>query len=448
MFREADGNPLLEAKMPSLSTLRYLVKDEIIQRSEEGAEAAGFMERWEQARDEEELWQLYHELCALPIREDFAYGEPNDLDAIRASRDVGVRRFKMNICEEDLLDRLYGAWLGRVAGCMLGKPVEGWSYERIRQYCEGANAWPLRNYLPPESRSAPEGVPQPYTWCTLGHFSYGERDDDTDYTVLGLHIFERHGAGFTTRHVGDAWLHLLPAYQTYTAERQAYINLVNELPLEQVPVYLNPYREWIGARIRADFWGYVAPGMPEKAAEFAYRDAALSHVKNGIYGEMFAAAMIASAFATQDVQQIIQAAAAEIPANSREAEMIRDCLLWRKECRGWQEAYERLLNRYYGMYHPVHTVNNDAIVLNALLWGWPDYEQVVTIAVMQGMDTDCNGATAGSIWGAAFGAKQLPQKWIEPLHDRLVSAVFGFAENRISELAQNSLKHAVRVLTS
>ncbi|MDW8290379.1 MAG: ADP-ribosylglycohydrolase family protein [Armatimonadota bacterium] len=433
--------------MPSYETLRALVRDEIVQRGEEGADTSSFLARWEEAKDSDALWSLYHELRALPIREDFPYHEPNDLQSIRRARDAGVRRFKMVICEEDLLDRLYGAWLGRVVGCMLGKPVEGWSCERIRQYLEGADAYPLTDYLPPETRTPPEGVPQPYTWCTRGHIRAGERDDDTDYTILGLYLFERHGAGFSTRDVGDAWLHLLPAYQTYTAERQAYINLVNELPLEEVPVYLNPYREWIGARIRADFWGYAAPGCPEQAAEFAYRDAALSHVKNGVYGEMFVAAMIAAAFATQDVVEIIRAGAAEIPAQSREAEMIRDCLAWRRECRSWQEAFERLTNRYYGKYHPVHTVNNDAIVLNALLWGWPDFEKVITIAVMQGMDTDCNGATAGSIWGAAFGAKALPAKWTEPLHDTLYSAVFGFAENRISELAKRSLQQATRVLT-
>lgn len=432
--------------MPSFETLRHLVRDEIIQRGEEGADTTDYIQRWEQCTNSNALWALYHDLMNLPVRDDFPYHEPSRLPDIRASRDEGIRRFKMSICEEDLLDKLNGAWLGRVAGCMLGKPVEGWSHERIRHYLEGADAYPLCDYLPPETRTPPEGVPQPYTWCTKGYIRGGERDDDTDYTVLGLHIFEQHGANFTTRDVGNAWLHLLPAYQTYTAERQAYINLVNELPLEEVPQYLNPYREWIGARIRADFWGYVAPGCPERAAEFAYRDAALSHVKNGIYGEMFTAAMIASAFATQDVVEIIRAGAAEIPAQSREAEMIHDCLQWRRECHDWQEAFSRLLNRYYGKYHPVHTVNNDAIVLIALLWGWPDFEKVITIAVMQGMDTDCNGATAGSIWGAAFGAKALPSKWTEPLQDRLVSAVFGFNENRISDLAKRSLKQAVKVL--
>jgi len=34
---------------------------------------------------------------------------------------------------------------------------------------------------------------------------------------------------------------------------------------------------------------------------------------------------------------------------------------------------------------------------------------------MAGMDTDCNGATAGSIAGAAWGASKLPESWVRPL---------------------------------
>ena len=58
----------------------------------------------------------------------------------------------------------------------------------------------------------------------------------------------------------------------------------------------NPYREWIGAQIRADICGYV-PRPPGAAAKLAFRDASLSHTANGIYGAMWSAALVAAAFA-------------------------------------------------------------------------------------------------------------------------------------------------------
>lgn len=426
--------------MVSLQSLKPLVRDEITQRTEEGCDTTGFLERWENAESVDQLMALYHELMALPVRAEFPYVEPSDWDSICREREEGTRRFERPLSDAELLDRLHGAWLGRVAGCMLGKPVEGWSAEAIRSYLEGADAYPLQDYFPPLSRHAPESLPQPYTWCTKGNFQAGEVDDDTNYTILGLHLFEQFGPDFTTAQVGQTWLRLLPYHQVCTAERAAYRNLVNELPIEQVPLYLNPYREWIGARIRADFWGYCSPGQPERAAQFAFRDAALSHVKNGIYGEMMAAAMIATALVSHDIEGVIRTGAAQIPARSRLAEVVRDVLAWKRQGLTWQAAYEAVRTRYYWHYHWVHTNNNDAIVLIALLWGYPDFEQVITTAVMMGLDTDCNGATAGSICGAMLGARHLPEKWIAPLNDTLKSTVIGFPVVHLRELAERTLQ--------
>ena len=54
------------------------------------------------------------------------------------------------------LDRVHGAWLGRIAGCMLGKSVEGWGHDMIRDYLEFIGEYPMSNYVPPAGDKLPE----------------------------------------------------------------------------------------------------------------------------------------------------------------------------------------------------------------------------------------------------------------------------------------------------
>lgn len=425
--------------MPGWGNLRTLVKEEITQRAEEGCDTGGFAERLESASASDELLRIYEDLQGLRVSASFPYVEPSHLEGVRALRPGPSERRKPDV-DGALFDRIHGAWLGRVAGCMLGKPVEGWPKETLEAYLAAVGEYPLADYVPRAVTTLPEGINRtPRASCARGEWDHALMDDDTNYTVLGLKIMQEKGPGFTTADVGWMWLQNLPYNHVCTAERQAYMNLVNELPIDRVPLYLNPYREWIGAQIRADFWGYCAPGWPEKAAEFAYRDAALSHVKNGIYGEMFCAAAISAALVTTDVREIIVAGMNEIPAQCRLADTVRDCLKWKDECPNWQDAFEMMLQTYYGRYSWVHTNNNLAIVLIALLYGWPDFEEVIGISVMQGMDSDCNGATAGSIAGAALGAKALPDKWTRPLGDRLETSIFGYPIPAIKDLADGTM---------
>ncbi len=430
--------------MPGWTNLRNLLKEEITQRGEEGCNIDGLADRLEGISRVQDLMDFYWELRKLRTRSDFPYDEPSHLGGVKASRPGASRRWQVKL-DDAMLDGVHGAWLGRIAGCMLGKPVEGWSRDEIRDYLTAVGEYPLSFYVPGPKENLPAGLRRPHMNSVREVWDHAIVDDDTNYTVMGLKIMEEKGPDFTTADVGQMWLGNLPYHAVCTAEKQAYMNLVNELPLDEVPMHLNPYREWIGAQIRADFWGYCAPGWPEKAAEFAFRDAALSHVKNGIYGEMACAAMISAALATDDVYEIIQAGVNEIPAKCRAAETVADCLRWRDECATWEEAFERMLETYYGRYSWVHTNNNLAIVLIALLFGWPDYENVVCISVEQGMDTDCNGATAGSIIGAALGASRLPEKWTKPLDGRLDTSVIGFMQPRIADLAKRTMAQVERV---
>jgi len=435
--------------MATFEELVELIRYEIVQRRQEGCDIKAIEEQVEKALQRNdglkgvELHALLHNLEGLQPEEQFPYVEPCTLEDIRAQRPAGPRRMECNLTDAQVFDRIHGAWLGRAAGCILGKPVEGWKKEQIDSYLRFADALPLDDYFPLVDNH-PDGLKLRMADCTRGKIQYMARDDDMDYPVLGLHILESHGPDFTSLNVANTWLSRLPYYIVYTAERVAYRNLVNQVWPPESATYRNPYREWIGAQIRADILGYVCPGWPEKAAEFAYRDAAVSHVKNGIYGEMFVAAMLAAAFATDDVEELVRIGLSEIPKQCRLAEAVRDTVAWSKELADWEKVWEKI-NQKYGHYHTVHTINNAALVVMALMTGKPDYETTIVAAVRGGWDTDCNGATAGSICGLILGADALPKKWVGVLNDRLFSAVRGYGECTISDLAKRTHEVARKV---
>ncbi|MEM3479476.1 MAG: ADP-ribosylglycohydrolase family protein [Candidatus Bathyarchaeia archaeon] len=440
---------------------RQIVRDEMVQRREEGCDVTGVEEKASRIEDItlSELKALLEALEVCPLKPDFPYREPSDLPGIMAERPRKLEKISVRLSDEDLFDKIYGGWLGRCAGCLLGKPVEGFTRKQIEVWLNIAGEYPLRDYFPPIS-SLPEEAPE---WLRdrllyidrmfkktgigvlRGQISRMARDDDIDYTIINLYILENYGMSFTAMNVGETWLHLLPYLQVYTAERAAYRNLVNGLQPPETATYMNPYREWIGAQIRADMWGYVAPGNPDLAASLAYRDASLSHVKNGIYGEMFVSAMISAAFTTSDIEEVVETGLSAIPGKSRLAEAVRDVLAWSKEYADWRDTWSRIFEKY-GHYHPVHTINNAAIVVMGLLYGKGDYEKSITISVMGGLDTDCNGATTGSIMGVILGARNLPEKWIKPLNDTVESYVIGYNNSRIMHLANRTFKIAKKIL--
>ncbi len=75
----------------------------------------------------------------------------------------------------------------------------------------------------------------------------------------------------------------------------------------------------------------------------------------------------------------------------------------------------------------------------AIVYGEMDSHRSSCLAVMGGLDTDCNGATAGSITGAAAGYESLDKRLIAPLNDTIKPRVFGFQETSIRELAERQL---------
>ncbi|WP_425528078.1 ADP-ribosylglycohydrolase family protein [Yinghuangia seranimata] len=331
---------------------------------------------------------------------------------------------------------------------MLGKPVEDgdhWTRERIDRYLRLTGALPLTDYIPvPDPPLDPVEFALRPEWpeCTRGRIHGSCRDDDVDYAVLGLHLLETYGRGFTTQQVGELWLLGLPYLQTFTAERAAYRNLVAGLVPPLCARVDNPYQDWIGALIRADVHGWVNPGDPAAAAESVRRDAVLSHTNEGVYGAMWAAALIASAFTADGPRDAVTEAVGHIPGDCRVARTVGQVLELHASGVSWEDALDAM-ERETGQLHWIHVVPNVAVIAAGLLYGDGDFTRTIALTVRGGLDTDSNGATAGSVAGVLCGAAAIPRQWTEPLEDRLRSAVFGFDGVRISDLAERTYRLAV-----
>ncbi len=377
----------------------------------------------------------WERLRAVPIRADWPFREPSRVEEMPHPDEP------LPIDRASLPDRIHAAWLGRCAGCLLGKPFEGLDRDAIRQYLDAHDAYPLLDYVPPPTNG--EDGPFPYKGTTRGSIDGMPRDDDLDYTILNLGIAERCRRALTPEDVAVAWLEKLPYLQVYTAERQAYHNLVDGFAPPASAVRYNPYREWIGAQIRADLWGYISPGDPAGAARLAWIDASISHTKNGLYGAMFFAGLIAAALGETTLDDALDRAEGVIPPESRFAAMVRTVRAQHAEGQTWDRTLNAI-SREYGTYHWIHTINNAAVVVAALLHGQGNFSRTIGLAVTAGWDTDCNGATAGSILGALHGTTGIPNHWTAPLDDRIETAVVGAGGTHIAALGSRTTLLAMR----
>jgi ADP-ribosylglycohydrolase len=425
-----------------------ILAQELVQRDESGYDVSSLRDEVGQALVtaktgdsapyEWHVASLLDKLAGAQLRNGWGYFEPSGIEEVQKQLPhplIGTAA----PATTNVDDRVLGAWLGRCAGCCLGKPVEG-AMDRatLRSYLDLAGAFPITDYVPALD-PMPKGFSLRDCWAesTRGRIASAPRDDDTDFTILGLHMLEAYGPGLTTEEIAREWLDHLPFTQIYTAERVAYRNLVNGVSPPAAAVYRNPYREWIGAQIRADIYGYVHPGRPRLAAELAWRDAAVSHTANGIYGAMWAAALIAASFGTSDAKYALTESLNHIPQRSRLREAISDVLEWHGRGWRWDQAMDAIEAKF-GHYSWFHVINNSAVIVAALLWGEGRFGRTVGLAVESGLDTDCVGATAGSVFGALHGAAAIPPHWTEPFHNRIRSSVSGFDNIAITDLAQRT----------
>ncbi|MDO0932392.1 ADP-ribosylglycohydrolase family protein [Streptomyces sp. DG2A-72] len=344
--------------------------------------------------------------------------------------------------------RLEAAWLGRAAGCLLGKPVEKLPLHAIRQLAKATGNWPLTTWF--TAQGVPEELTRAYPWnrrsatTSLAENIDGmPEDDDLNYPLLNLLLLQRHGNNFTTEDVAALWLDELPAGRTFTAERIAYRNLLTGIDPPHTARHRNPFREWIGALIRADVHGWTNPGNPAAAAEQAHRDATLTHTANGVYAAMFTAAVIATAATgTQDIHTCLRTGLTVIPPHSRLTKAIHHAIQLAEDHSDFETVVDEL-HTTYADHHWVHAIPNTALITAALTHANGDFTTSICRAVSGGWDTDSTGATTGSIAALLAGSPTaLPDRWTTPLKNRLATSVGDFNGTGFDTLA-----HLTRALT-
>lgn len=387
---------------------------------------------------------LFDVVASAKVKEDYAYMEPSELEQIQLMRRGPQEPIPYD--KDTIRDKIHGAWLGRICGCMLGKSVEGIRTNEFVPFLKETDNYPMHRYI---YRSELEKVDLTKYNHNFHAYTYIDDvdgmpvDDDTNYVVLAQYVISTYGRDFTPFDMSRAWLSCQRKDAYCTAERVAFCNFINGYEPPQSAMYKNPYREWIGAQIRGDYFGYINPGNPKLAAEMAWRDASISHIKNGIYGEMFIAAMIAIAATTNDIERIVLGGLDEIPHTSRLYEDVMSVLDAYKNGVAQKDCFDMIHSKYdeCTIHGWCHTNSNAMIVVAALLYGKNDYAKSICMAVETGFDTDCNGATVGSILGMANGVDSIPAYWSDPINNKLYTSIFGVGTVKITDCVEKTMTH-------
>jgi len=292
-------------------------------------------------------------------------------------------------CKSDTYDKILGCWLGKSIGGTLGMPFEG-TPDQLH----------LTHYNPVPTRSVP--------------------NDDLELQLLWLKLIEEHGMALRASDFATIW-------QQYSCDMDEYAvarwNLRRGLVPPLTGLHNNWFTDGMGAAIRSEIWACLFPGNPKMAAKFAREDACVDHHGNGIYAEMFLAAAESIAFGTTDRATIVQQALSFIPSDCRIAKAVN--YAWNLADSDPEPNSARIsLLRQYGSHNFTDVSMNLAFMAYALNHGGGDFAKTLLTAVNFGMDTDCTGATMGSLLGIIIGADAIPDDWKGPIGESIAVSDF------------------------
>jgi ADP-ribosylglycohydrolase len=310
---------------------------------------------------------------------------------------------------ESFRDKVLGCWLGKSIGGTLGAPHEGKRY-----------ALALEFYDPLPKEAAP--------------------NDDLDLQLVWLACLEDRGIDPSVAELAEYWAKYAAPYP-WNEYGFFMRNYTRGLRPPVAGAFENYFVDEMGSPIRSEIWAVLHPADPEAAARMAWKDSALDHTSGeGTYGEMFWAAAESAAFVESDPVTLIRIGLEMIPLGSHIARSIREALYCFEHGIALGDARERIASRF-GHMQPCNAVPNHGFTVLGWLYG-RDFGDKLLKAVNCGYDTDCTGATLGSMLGILGGASAIPERWIAPVGRGIVLHPFTrlpTAPRTIDELADRSI---------
>ncbi|MDO4425386.1 MAG: ADP-ribosylglycohydrolase family protein, partial [Planctomycetia bacterium] len=310
-----------------------------------------------------------------------------------AAEETEFRRLSV----EEYRDKMKAGWVGQIAGVCWGAPTEFKFVDRI----------------------IPEDQVPVWTPEKINH-AFGQ--DDLYVEMTFLRTMEEYGLDCSIRQAGIDFAN--SQYALWCANKAGRNNLRSGIaPPDSGHPKFNRCPNDIDYQIEADYSGLISPGLPNQVIALGEKFGRLMNYGDGIYGGVFMGAMYAEAFFTGDLNTMIDAGLAAIPADSQYAEMVRDLRAWHKEDpNDWTSAWNKCLEKYRrdpeyqkASNGAIDVKINGACILLGLLYGNGDLDQTILISMRAGYDSDCNPSSAAGALFTQLGFKNLPARFSEKL---------------------------------
>ncbi len=361
---------------------------------------------------------LYRHTCRLlktlydsPKKEDhehWKYTEYNSFEQYAAS--VRFPEYApYDPDREELYDKIYAGWIAQVCAGAIGTAIEGYHTKALEEVYGTVDRY----------------IKDPEMY-----------NDDLTFELAFLETFIRKGYDLTAADVAEDWAARLPF--AFTAEGIALKNIKNGIYPPESGKFRNPFRELIGAQMRGGICGMAAPGNPYLAAKLAYEDAIVSHHNNGVLGEIFNAVMVSLAFIKKDMRGICREGIDLMPKDSEYYAVVDYAWKACEKYDNWRDAWLDC-DEKHKEYCWIHAYPNACAEVVALYFCENDYDKLVNLIAMCGLDSDCNAAQVANILAVAQGKECIDEKWTYPIGDYMETYVRGMEIVKFRVLAEKTV---------